>query len=80
MYVGAKRGQLVDLTKCIEHLQGDRVGELVGLTRISPGLHAEILRQAEPLLARARQADYEAALVAAARRRSLPVLVVNDLI
>jgi choline kinase len=80
VYVGARNGHLVDLTKRAEALKGDRVGELVGLTRISPEFQAEILREADVLLARERRTDYEAALVRAAHRHELPVLVVEDLI
>jgi choline kinase len=80
VYVAAENGRLIDLTKRLEDLRGPRVGELVGLTRVSPPLHAAILAQAKGLLATTRLVEYETALVAAARHHPLPVLVVEDLI
>ena len=80
VYVGTKDGHLVDLTKERDRLRGSLAGELVGLTRVSPALHAEILSQATPLLASTRHVEYETALVAAARSRPVPVLVVEDLV
>jgi 2-aminoethylphosphonate-pyruvate transaminase len=80
VYVGAQNGRLVDLTKQLDRLAAPRVGELVGLTRVSPALHAHIVAHAGPLLAAGRRVDYEAALVAAARHHPIPVLVVDDLV
>jgi 2-aminoethylphosphonate-pyruvate transaminase len=80
VYVGAEAGLLVDLNKQLAGLRGTRAGELVGLTRVSPALHAHILSEAGRLLAHTRQVDYEAALVAAAVHHPLPVLVVDDLL
>ncbi len=80
VYVGADNGQLVDLSKRLAELRGTHVGELVGLTRVSPALHARILSEAERLLARTRHVEYETALVAAARHHPVPVLVVDDLL
>jgi 2-aminoethylphosphonate-pyruvate transaminase len=80
MYVGADAGRLVDLSKQLDRLTAPRVGEMVGLTRVSPALHAEILTQAARLLSGTRQVEYEAALVAAARRHPVSVLVVDDLV
>jgi 2-aminoethylphosphonate-pyruvate transaminase len=80
VYVGAKDGRLVDLSKQLDRLAAPRVGELVGLTRVSPALHAEILRQASRLLADTRQVEYETTLVAAARHHPVSVLVVDDLV
>jgi 2-aminoethylphosphonate-pyruvate transaminase len=61
-------------------LLGEHVGELVGLTRVSPALHAQILSEAASLLAQTRHVEYETALAAAARHHALPVLVVDDLL
>lgn len=80
VYVGSENGYLVDLTKRAHELRGTRVGELVGLTRVSPALHAELLSQADRLLAKTRHVEYEAALVAASRRHPVPVLVIDDLV
>lgn len=80
VYVGAEAGHLVDLTKQRGDLRGSPAGELVGLTRVSPALHAEIVSQAGPLLAATRHVEYEAALTAAARVHPVPVLVVDDLV
>lgn len=80
VYVGAERGRLVDLTKQLHRLTAPRAGELVGLTRVSPALHAAILDEASHLLAETRHVEYEAALVAAARRHRISVLVVDDLV
>jgi choline kinase len=80
VYVGAEAGHLVDLTKQLGTLRGTHIGELVGLTRVSPALHARILSEAASLLAHTRQVEYETALVAAARHHALPVLVVDDLL
>ena len=80
VYVGAEHECLVDLSKHLDRLRGAHVGELVGLTRVSPALHTEILSQADRLLADTRHVEYEAALVAASRRHPVPVLVVPDLV
>jgi choline kinase len=80
VYVGAEAGRLVDLTKRLGELRGVHVGELVGLTRVSPSLHARILSEAARLMAHTRQVEYETALVAAARHHPLPVLVADDLV
>jgi len=80
VYVGAERGRLVDLTKQLDRLAAPLAGELVGLTRISPSLHAGILTQASELLAETRHVEYETALVATARRHRISVLVVDDLV
>jgi 2-aminoethylphosphonate-pyruvate transaminase len=80
VYVAAEHGALTDLTKRLGELRGPRVGELVGLTRVSPPLHAAILAHAAQLLSTTRLVEYETALVAAARHHRLPVLVVQDLI
>ena len=80
VYVGAETGRLVDLTKRPGELRGTHIGELVGLTRVSPSLHACILSEAARLMTQTRQVEYETALVAAARHHPLPVLVADDLI
>jgi 2-aminoethylphosphonate-pyruvate transaminase len=80
VYVAAANGRLVDLTKRLDALRGPRVGELVGLTRISLALHAQVMAAAGRLFETTRMVDYETALVAAAERHPLPVLVVDDLV
>lgn len=80
VYVGADGERLVDLTKRLGELRGTRVGELVGLTRISPALHRQIIAESTSLLATTRRVEYEAALVAAARTQPIRVLVVEDLV
>jgi 2-aminoethylphosphonate-pyruvate transaminase len=80
VYVGATDGRLVDLTKQLARLRGSRVGELVGLTRVSPALHAAIRARATFLLADSRYVEYETALAAAARSHPVRVLIVDDLV
>jgi 2-aminoethylphosphonate-pyruvate transaminase len=80
VYVAADNGCLADLSKQIESLRGPRVGELVGLTRVSCALHAEIVAQAGRLLAASPRVEYEAARVAASRNHPLTVLVVDVLV
>jgi choline kinase len=80
VYVGIDAGHLVDLTKQRSRLLGTYAGELVGLTRVSPALHARILAEAVHLMARTRHVEYEEALVAVARHHPLAVHVVDDLV
>lgn len=80
VYVGAVNGRLTDLSKRIDALRGACVGELVGLTRISPPLHAHVMSEAARLLDTTRRIEYEQALVAAAGRHPLHVLVAGDLV
>ena len=80
VYVAARDGAVTDLGKRRDTLDGPCVGELVGLTRLSPTFHALVLDEARRLMAETRTVEYEAALVAAGRRRRLPVLVVDDLV
>jgi choline kinase len=80
VYVGAEGGRLTGLSKRIDALQGTCVGELVGLTRVSPALHAHIRSEAARLLETTRSADYEQALAAAAKRHPCHVLVSDDLV
>jgi 2-aminoethylphosphonate-pyruvate transaminase len=80
VYVAAEDGRLTDLSKDLATLRGSRVGEFVGLTRLSPALHAEVVACAPDLLATGRPVDYETGLVMASRRHPLPVLVIPDLL
>jgi 2-aminoethylphosphonate-pyruvate transaminase len=80
VYVAAENGRLTDLSKNLATLRGSLVGELVGLTRISPALHAEVVACAPDLLAAGPPVDYETGLVAASRHRPLAVLVIPDLL
>lgn len=80
VYVGAENGHLVDLTKKLDELRGERVGELVGLTRVSPALHRQLTEQGRRLLQDTQRVEYEAALVAASCVRPIPVLVADDLV
>jgi choline kinase len=80
VYVAAADGRLTDLNKSADALRGPRVGELVGITRVSQALHARILQEAKTLLAATRRVEYEHALVAAARHQAIHVLVAPDLV
>ena len=80
VHVGVEHGRLVDLTKRRERLRGDWGGELVGITRVSPALHAEMLRRGAELLRGTPHVEYESALVAAAGREPVHVLRVDDLV
>jgi choline kinase len=80
VFVTARDGRLIDLNKRLDPLGGPCAGELVGLTRVSPSLHREIVACSGELLASGRPVEYETALVAAGRRHPISVLVVEDLV
>lgn len=80
VFVGVEGCRLMSLTKRRDRLVGTCAGELVGLTRISPALHAAMLREAASLLRHDPLTDYESVLVAAGRDHTVKVLVVQDLV
>jgi 2-aminoethylphosphonate-pyruvate transaminase len=63
-------GRLVSMSKDRSKLGPEVAGELVGITRVSPGLAEELRRQGEGLLSLQPMAEYETCgLVAAGARR-----------
>ena len=80
VYVEASGGRLTGLSKQREALKGEVVGELVGLTRVSPRCLAAMCAHAERVFRESRHLDYEQALVAAGRRMRIDCPVVSDLV
>ncbi len=80
VYVAVRGGRLLDLGKRLDALAAPPIGELVGLTRVSPAFHREIVARGEELLSSGHSVDYETAVVAAARTIPMSVLVAGDLI
>jgi 2-aminoethylphosphonate-pyruvate transaminase len=65
-------GRLVTMSKDRSSLRAGIAGELVGITRVSPALAAELRKQGDGLLDRSPKAEYETGgLVAVATRRAV---------
>jgi choline kinase len=79
VYVEAKAARLTGLSKKRETLQGEVVGELVGLTRISRRCLEAMCAHAETVFTGSKHLEYEQALVAAARTVPVDCPVVHDL-
>ena len=54
-------------------------GELVGISRISPGLHREMIRTAERLFRTTLHVDYESCIVKTSKRYPVYTLKIEDL-
>jgi choline kinase len=67
VYVEAKQGRLLNMSKSRASLGADVIGELVGISRISPQLYREMLAEAELNFGESLHMEYEQALVAAGR-------------
>lgn len=81
VYVTADAGhRLTGLSKHRAELHGEVIGELVGITRMSPDCLAAMCTHAAPVFATTLRLDYEPALVAAARSIHVHCLRVSDLI
>jgi choline kinase len=81
VWVEARDGRLVDMSKDRTRLGPGIAGELVGITKVSPPFLAAMLDAAERLFERTLKVDYELdGLVQAARRRPLVCHVVPDLV
>jgi 2-aminoethylphosphonate-pyruvate transaminase len=79
VYVEASGGRLTGLSKQRAKLQGEVVGELVGLTRISRRCLAAMCGHAQAVFRESKHLEYEQALVAAAREVQVDCPVVADL-
>jgi 2-aminoethylphosphonate-pyruvate transaminase len=79
VYVEANGGRLTGLSKQRAALQGEVVGELVGLTRISQRCLAAMCAHAERVFRESKHLEYEQALVAAAREIRIDCPVIADL-
>lgn len=80
VYVEAAAGRLTGLSKQRGELRGEVIGELVGITRMSPACLAAMCAYAEPVFASTLKLDYERALVAAAGALPVRCLRIPDLI
>jgi choline kinase len=80
VYVETREGQLVAMSKRRADLKSVG-GELVGISRISASLYLEMQAIAARAFATSLRYDYETdCLVAAARERAIPCLLVPDLL
>lgn len=81
IWVQAKDGFLVDMSKRRADLSGPPAGELVGITRVSAPLYALMCGIAERAFRNTLHFDYETGcLVAAGRQRPIACPVVRDLV
>lgn len=81
VWVEAEDGRLTDMSKDSRRLAGTIAGELVGITKVSRALFAEMLRVAERLFRETLKVDYETdALVQAGRTRPIACHLVHDLV
>lgn len=81
VYVEAKNGRLVNMSKDRTALRGDIAGELVGITRVSRALLAAMFADAERRFRTTRQVAYETdCLVAVAKDSPVECIVVPDLL
>ncbi len=79
--VATRAGILTGMSKRRAELAGEVAGELVGITRVSPGLFARMCRIAEAAFERSLMFDYETdCLVAAGRERPIACPLVPDLL
>lgn len=80
VFVESRRGLLVGMSKDRAALGPGVLGELVGITRVSPALLAAMLAHLDALRTTTLQVAYETdALVAAARTRPVRCVLVPDL-
>lgn len=80
VFVEAKAGRLVSMSKNREQLGGNIHGELVGICKISRQLFQVMLSEADKHFESSPRMDYETdCLVAAADRTPVPCHLVNDL-
>ncbi len=81
VFVEARDGQLLDMSKERSRLGPGVAGELVGISRISRELFDLMLRIADAAFRRSLAYDYETGcLVAAARERAIACVLVPDLL
>lgn len=79
VYVEALKGHLTGLSKKREQLAGEVIGELVGITRLTPACLAAMCRHAETVFRDTLHLEYEQALVAASRTVPVTCAKVEDL-
>ncbi len=81
VYVGARDGRLVDMSKNPAALGSGIAGELVGISKISRSLMEHLVAFSAPAFRSSLQLDYETdGLVAAARQRPITCSLVPDLL
>ncbi len=80
VYVEANADRLVALSKRRDELGAGVVGELVGISRISPDLFRAMLAAADEHFRRSLHMEYEQSLVAAGRHVPVRCHVVSDLL
>jgi len=81
VYVEARDGKLVTMSKDRSALKGEVIGELVGITRVSRALLEAMVADAERRFARTHQVAYETdCLVAAAKTIPIDCALVPDLL
>ncbi len=81
VFVATRSGFLAGMSKRRADLAGEVTGELVGITRVSPGLFALMCRIAAAAFERTLMFDYETdCLVAAGRERPIACPLVPDLL
>jgi choline kinase len=80
VYVEANAGHLIALSKRRSELGTGVIGELVGITRVSPGLFRAMVSAAEEHFRQSLHMEYEQTLVAASRHCAVRCRVVGDLL
>lgn len=79
VYVEVQGKQLHNLSKQRAQLQGEVIGELVGITRLSLACFGHMCRHAETVFEQTLLLEYEQALVAAARHVPVNCHLIDDL-
>jgi choline kinase len=79
VYVEAAAGRLTGLSKHRAELAGEVIGELVGITRLTPACLSAMCRHAEGVFRDTLHLEYEQALVAAGREMPVVCALVPDL-
>jgi 2-aminoethylphosphonate-pyruvate transaminase len=79
VYVEAAAGRLTGLSKRRPELAGEVIGELVGITRLTPACLSAMCRRAEGVFRDTLHLEYEQALVAAGREMPVVCALVPDL-
>ena len=79
VYVEASGERLTGLSKRRAELTGEVIGELVGISRLSPACLGVMCAHAEPMFRDTLRVEYEQALVAAAREMPVACPLVPDL-
>jgi len=79
VYVEAAASRLTGLSKRRAELAGEVIGELVGITRLTPACLATMCRHADDVFRDTLHLEYEQALVAAGRAMPVVCALVPDL-